>query len=120
LAAGYGSIEASIDAWYEEISDYSFSDPGFSEGTGHFTQVVWVASTEIGCAWVACNGQNGTPGSYLMCEYQTAGNVLGMISPPDHQANSQVNSLKTSSHLRKAGSLYILPTLSSRFVAAGS
>src|SRR5271170_1994604 len=30
LAAGYGSIEASIEAWYDEQSEYSFSDPGFS------------------------------------------------------------------------------------------
>jgi uncharacterized protein YkwD len=30
LAAGYGSIEASIAAWYEEQSDYNFNDPGFS------------------------------------------------------------------------------------------
>ena len=30
LAAGYGSISDSIAAWYDEISDYNFNDPGFS------------------------------------------------------------------------------------------
>jgi len=47
------------------------------EITGHFTQVVWIASTELGCAWVPCNTAD-TPGNYLMCEYQTAGNVIGV------------------------------------------
>jgi hypothetical protein len=30
LAAGYGSVSASIDAWYNEINQYSFSNGGFS------------------------------------------------------------------------------------------
>lgn len=30
LAAGYGSISDAIGAWYNEISDYNFNDPGFS------------------------------------------------------------------------------------------
>lgn len=33
---------------YSEIKDYNFGNPGFSQGTGHFTQVVWKGSTEIG------------------------------------------------------------------------
>jgi hypothetical protein len=80
LAAGYGSIADSVQAWYNEISDYDFNNPGYSDATGHFTQVVWVGSTEVGCAWVSCNGENGTPGYYLMCEYSPAGNVLGNTS----------------------------------------
>jgi Cysteine-rich secretory protein family len=76
LAAGYSSVEASIAAWYNEISDYNFGDPGFSESTGHFTQVVWVGSTSVGCAWISCNTAS-TPGYYLMCEYSPAGNVIG-------------------------------------------
>ena len=30
LAAGYPSASAAVDAWYGEISDYDFSNPGFS------------------------------------------------------------------------------------------
>ena len=35
--------------------DYDYSNPGFSETTGHFTQVVWVSTTALGCAMVDCS-----------------------------------------------------------------
>ena len=28
-----------VEMWYGEIKDYDYSNPGFSAGTGHFTQV---------------------------------------------------------------------------------
>lgn len=72
LASGISSAGGVVDAWYNEISGYSFSNPGFSEATGHFTQVVWKASTQLGCASAQCGG-----GLMVFCEYQTAGNVAG-------------------------------------------
>ena len=45
--------ETPIDMWYEEISNYNFNNPGFSSGTGHFTQVVWKNSKEFGIG-LAC------------------------------------------------------------------
>ncbi|ODV93974.1 hypothetical protein PACTADRAFT_19980, partial [Pachysolen tannophilus NRRL Y-2460] len=73
LALGYDTIPA-VDAWYDEISLYNFSDPGFSESTGHFTQVVWVSSVQLGCAYKDCGSYYG---QYTICEYSPAGNVLG-------------------------------------------
>ena len=29
---------------------YNYDKPGFSPGTGHFTQVVWKSSTHVACA----------------------------------------------------------------------
>lgn len=75
LAAGYPSITAAINAWYAEGKQYSYSNPGFTHETGHFTQMVWVGSLKLGCGYVACNGRNGTPGPYLVCEYSPAGNI---------------------------------------------
>jgi uncharacterized protein YkwD len=75
LAAGYPSITASINKWYSEQTNYSYNRPRFSMNTGHFTQVIWKASTKLGCGYVACNGKNGTPGKYLVCEYSPPGNV---------------------------------------------
>ena len=32
-----------IKGWYNELIDpgYDFSNPGFSKGNGHFTQLIW-------------------------------------------------------------------------------
>jgi hypothetical protein len=39
LASGYQSWAEVVGAWYNEQSEYSYANPGFSEATGHFTQV---------------------------------------------------------------------------------
>ena len=31
--------ERAVDKWYDEIGEYDYSDPTFTPGTGHFTQV---------------------------------------------------------------------------------
>ncbi|XP_078357919.1 Golgi-associated plant pathogenesis-related protein 1-like isoform X1 [Oculina patagonica] len=36
--------------FYGEIKDYNFDKPGFSMKTGHFTQLVWKKTKEIGAA----------------------------------------------------------------------
>lgn len=73
LAIGYSPV-GSVDAWYDEIKDYNYANPGFSESTGHFTQVVWKSSTKVGCAVKSCGG---VWGDYVICSYDPAGNFLG-------------------------------------------
>ncbi|EJS43152.1 pry1p [Saccharomyces arboricola H-6] len=73
LALGYDG-PAAVDAWYNEISDYDFSNPGFSSNTGHFTQVVWKSSTQVGCGIKTCGGEWG---DYVICSYNPAGNYEG-------------------------------------------
>ena len=34
--------------------NYNWDNPGFSESTGHFTQIVWKASTQVGCSRTLC------------------------------------------------------------------
>ena len=60
-----------------ERENYNWNKPGFSESTGHFTQLVWSNTTTVGCGRTACNGDNNTPGYYVVCEYYPAGNVEG-------------------------------------------
>lgn len=72
LAAGYPSLTAAVDAWYNEVSSYNYNKPGFSGATGHFTQVVWAASEELGCGYA----ENGNTRRYLVCRYLPAGNVM--------------------------------------------
>lgn len=74
LAAGYVGGFAPVDAWYDEISLYNYANPGYSPATGHFTQVVWKATSELGCAYVTCNNAWR---QYTICEYQAPGNFIG-------------------------------------------
>ena len=76
LAAGYKTIGKAVDVWYAEQAKYNYSRPGFSSRTGHFTQVVWKGTKRLGCAYADCNGKNGTPGRYWVCEYSPAGNII--------------------------------------------
>ena len=62
LAEGYANATASIEAWGNEREKYNFQDGGFSEDTGHFTQLVWKATTTVGCGRSFCNGKNSVSG----------------------------------------------------------
>jgi hypothetical protein len=52
--------------WYNEVKDYNFNNPGFGGSTGHFTQLVWVGTTELGCG-VAISNSNKI---YGVCNYR--------------------------------------------------
>ncbi|KAK6349557.1 hypothetical protein TWF696_005841 [Orbilia brochopaga] len=57
---------------YSEVKNYDWSKPGFSGATGHFTQLVWKGSKQMGCAWVAgCSNL----AYQVWCEFTPAGNV---------------------------------------------
>jgi len=76
---GYGKdpvtlIKMAIDAWYNEISLYDFNNPGFSEPTGHFTCLVWLASTRFGIA-IAINPT--TSAAIITLNTSPPGNVIG-------------------------------------------
>ena len=66
LAAGYPTVTDAVDAWGNERTKYNFNDPGFSEATGHFTQLVWKATRTVGCGRAFCNGKNDVPGWYVL------------------------------------------------------
>uniref|UniRef100_A0A4W5RB06 GLI pathogenesis-related 2 n=2 Tax=Hucho hucho TaxID=62062 RepID=A0A4W5RB06_9TELE len=59
-----------VDSWYSEIKDYHFNKPGFSSGTGHFTQVVWKDCSEVGVG-LATDGQT----NFVVGQYHPAGNM---------------------------------------------
>lgn len=74
IAYGYNFIEAGgVTSWFNEIVDYNFNDPVYSSSTGHFTQLVWAASTEIGCGYKYCGEYYG---NYVVCEYNPEGNII--------------------------------------------
>uniref|UniRef100_A0A8C3A9C0 Im:7150988 n=1 Tax=Cyclopterus lumpus TaxID=8103 RepID=A0A8C3A9C0_CYCLU len=59
-----------VDSWYGEIKDYNWSSPGYSSATGHFTQVVWKDSTELGVG-LATDGRK----VFVVGQYRAAGNM---------------------------------------------
>jgi len=85
LAAGTGTytIAEAVKDWTDEVSEYNPNNPTFS----HFTQVVWKATTLIGCAVQTCDGifAGFGPAQYYVCEYSVQGNVEG-----EFQTNVQV------------------------------
>ncbi|KAL9076770.1 MAG: hypothetical protein Q9161_000755 [Pseudevernia consocians] len=77
LAEGYATVTDAVDAWGDEGRRYDFQKAGFSESTGHFSQLVWKGSTSVGCGRADCEGRGGVPGWLVVCEYWPAGNVEG-------------------------------------------
>lgn len=73
IAIGH-SVLGSVDGWYNEIKDYNYSNPDFTEAAGHFTQVVWKDTKQVGCAIRYCNSYWG---NITVCEYDPSGNYLG-------------------------------------------
>ncbi|KAI0669976.1 CAP domain-containing protein, partial [Trametes maxima] len=79
LAAGTGSsygIQSAVKSWTDE---YNPNSPEPS----HFTQVVWKASSQVGCAVQSCNGifdASFGPAKFFVCEYSKQGNVIGQFA----------------------------------------
>lgn len=68
--------EQAVKSWVGEESSYNYNRPGFSEKTGHFTQVVWKDSDKVGCAVSQC-GNDDSNASFVVCQYLPPGNVMG-------------------------------------------
>lgn len=95
LAANSGQPLTGVDCaqgWVNEKANY-IGGPISSSGSqcknsnfgscGHYTQVVWRASTNVGCAVQSCTVNspfgsfNGGKWNYCACYYSPAGNVIG-------------------------------------------
>lgn len=64
-----------VQAWYDEIKDYDYATNTCKKGAvcGHYTQVVWKDSKEVGCAAVVCDDK----AQLWVCQYKPAGNYVG-------------------------------------------
>ena len=60
--------------WYSEIADYTYSSNSCKSGKvcGHYTQVIWAKSTELGCGMAKCKR-----GEVWVCNYNPPGNFVG-------------------------------------------
>lgn len=63
-----------VDSWYSEINKFRFGTETVNyQVTGHFTQVVWKASQELGVG--IARGKRGNV--YVVCNYSPPGNYQG-------------------------------------------
>ena len=83
-------ISSVVQMWYDEEPNYDYNDPGFSSDTGHFTEVVWKATTEIGCAFATGCG-SGWPymANAWVCQYNPPGNYIGQFAENVFPPNSE-------------------------------
>ncbi|XP_026484738.1 peptidase inhibitor 16-like isoform X1 [Vanessa tameamea] len=65
-----------VDKWYSEISNHSFGQEPDHLSSGHFTQVVWEDSREIGVG-VAKTKEGQI---YVVANYYPPGNVMGSFA----------------------------------------
>ena len=76
-AGAYGPEEM-VQLWIDEKADFqhgtfpAVSRSGDLAAVGHYTQLIWRRTGEVGCA-LASNGDN----DFLVCRYRLPGNVFG-------------------------------------------
>jgi len=80
-AAVQAGMTKAAQAWYDEIKDPGFDSQSikpfvFSYGAGHYTQVVWAESEELGCGMVYYKGSSFWE-TLVVCNYAVAGNLQG-------------------------------------------
>lgn len=63
------------ESWYKEWEKYDFENRrNYQPGTGHFTQIVWKGSEEVGFGQASGNSMN-----FAVAIYYPAGNYLGQF-----------------------------------------
>ncbi|XP_042150797.1 Golgi-associated plant pathogenesis-related protein 1-like [Ixodes scapularis] len=74
--------QMAVDMWYEENVKYNYHQGGYSAATSHFTQLVWISSTQVGCGYSVSSSKT----LYVVCNYYPQGNIEGKykenVKPP--------------------------------------
>ncbi|XP_068156909.1 Golgi-associated plant pathogenesis-related protein 1 [Drosophila tropicalis] len=65
-----------VQLWYDEIKLYDFAEGKFSKDTGHFTALVWKATTRVGVGYKTNQTSKTT---YIVARYLPPGNVKGQF-----------------------------------------
>lgn len=74
------SPSAVVADWVSEAADYTYSTNSCAGVCGHYTQVVWAKSLNLGCGVANCTTGSpfGTPSWQLwVCNYDPPGNYIG-------------------------------------------
>ncbi len=77
-ASHYAGLQMNL--WWDEHSDWHYQtyQSNTINGAGHFTQMIWANTIEIGCGMAYCaDFQNGFDGYFGVCNYSPGGNYIG-------------------------------------------
>ena len=80
VSTGAPTADSVLQGWYtEEEVNYDYSTGKSKNGgvVGHFTQVVWKGSEQIGCAVKQGAWRNYANSYYVCCNYFPGGNIVG-------------------------------------------
>ena len=78
-----GTIEKAVGGWAAEASDYDLAHNRCAPGAvcGHYTQLVWRDTRQVGCAVVDCDRNSPFPNfprwQLWVCDYSPPGNWVG-------------------------------------------
>jgi len=57
-----------VEAWFEEVDDFTYGGQNKLAATGHYTQMVWAKTNQVGCGYARCKDGKGTFHNYV-CNY---------------------------------------------------
>ncbi len=62
-----------VDSWGNERHNYNYDNNSCSGICGHYTQLVWKNTREVGCGMAICNDKS----QVWVCNYNPPGNYIG-------------------------------------------
>lgn len=71
-------LERVVRFWYDEEPKYDYRKAAYSFETGHFTQLVWLRTQELGCGFAT--GCNTRLPNVWVCHYHPPGNYSGQFA----------------------------------------
>ena len=73
-SSGTATPAGAVESWADEKANFTYPS-GCSGVCGHYTQIVWRTTREVGCAIGRCNGLSYP--STIVCNYGPGGNSGG-------------------------------------------
>jgi len=101
IAAGQGSPEKAVEAWYSEITDPGYTSGKTSSGTGRYTALIWASSTKLGCALNKC--ASGSPKPVHVCHYAASAPNM----PGSYEANVPTSNKPTATEATCCATVYL-------------